>query len=49
MCKAADVLVAKQQHNIFTNRTQKRMNLVFNLDNAQILVDVTGSQCKTVV
>lgn len=38
MRKAADILVAEEQHHIFINRTQRRMNLVFNLDNAQILL-----------
>ena len=41
VCKAADILVAEDQHHIFTNRIKKCMDLVFNLDNTQILVDVT--------
>ena len=40
MCKA-DVNVAEEQHHIFTNQTQKHMDLVFTLDNTQILIDVT--------
>ena len=32
MCKAADTLVAEEQH---------RLDLVFSLDNTQILLDVT--------
>ena len=42
MNKAADIVVAEEQHHIFTNnRIQKRMDLEFNLNNTQILVDVT--------
>ena len=41
MCKAANILVVEEQCRCFAVRTQRRMDLVFNLDSTEILVDVT--------
>ena len=41
MREKADILVAEKLHRIFTNRNPMCMNSVFNLDNIQIIVDIT--------
>ena len=49
MFKAADILVAEERHRIFTNRTQKRIDLVLNFGNTQILVDVLRLMLTTLL
>ena len=41
MCKAANILVEEEQFQRFAVRTQRRMDLVINLDSMEVLVDVT--------
>lgn len=40
-CKAANILVAEKQFQCFAIRTQRRMDLLFNIDSSDVLVDVT--------
>lgn len=46
ICKAANILVAEEQFQCFTVRTQRRMDLAFNIDSSEILVDVTTVNAK---
>ena len=41
LCAAADILVAEEQFQCFNTRTSRRMDLVFNIDSTEFLVDVT--------
>ena len=41
MCKAANISMTEEQFQCFTVRTQKRMDLVLNMNSTEVVVDVT--------